>query len=92
MYIAPMGTDPVDKFNYRRLIRKLRARSGSDETLLVIESWLSERKVRTAVSGKFSRIMQITIMAYQGTVFGPRLRHAFHADYTIAMHLYGSLS
>lgn len=45
----------VDKVNSRRLLRKLRAHGVPDAILLVIQSWLYERKARVAVSGKCSR-------------------------------------
>ena len=42
-----------DKVNSRRLLRKLRARGVPMEILLVIQSWLYERKARVAVDSKF---------------------------------------
>ena len=62
-----------DKVNSRRLLRKLRARGVPMEILLVIQSWLYERKARVAVGGEFSKDMSFQNMVYQGTVLGPPL-------------------
>ena len=80
-----------DKVNSRRLIQKLRARGVPDQILSVIDSWLSDRKARVAVGGKFSRDMRISNMVYQGTVLGPPLWNAFYSDAAIAVNLYGFL-
>ena len=53
-----------DKVNPRRLLRKLCASGVPDAILLVIQSWLYERRARVAVSCKFSRDMKIHNMVY----------------------------
>ena len=80
-----------DKVNSRRLLRKLRARGVPEEILGVIKSWLSERKARVAVGGKFSRDMTINNMVYQGTVLGPPLWNVFYADAADAVHVHDFL-
>ena len=66
-----------DKVNSRRLLGKLRFRGVPDAILLVMQSWLYERKARVAVGGKFSRDMKISNMVYQGTVLGPPLWNVY---------------
>ena len=80
-----------DKVNSRRLLRKLRARGVPAEILGVIKSWLSERKARVAVGGKFSRDMTINNMVYQGAVLGPPLWNVFYADAADAVHVHDFL-
>ena len=80
-----------DKVNSRRLLRKLRARGVSDEILLVVQSWLYERRARVAVGGKFSRDMKIHNMVYQGTVLGPPLWNIYYADAALAVKRYDFL-
>ena len=53
-----------DQVNSRRLLRKLCASGVPDAILLVIQSWLYERRARVAVSCKFSRDMKIHNMVY----------------------------
>ena len=78
-----------DNVNSRRLLRKLCARGVPMEMLLVIQSWLYERKARVAVGGKFSRNMNIHNMVYQGTVLGPPLWNVYYADAAIVVNLLG---
>ena len=80
-----------DKVNSRRLLRKLRARGVPMEILLVIQSWLYERKARVAVGGKFSKDMCIQNMVYQGTVLGPPLWNVYYADAAVAVNMIGFL-
>ena len=80
-----------DKVNSRRLLRKLRARGVSDEILLVVQSWLYERRARVAVGGKFSRDMKILNMVYQGTVLGPPLWNIYYADAALAVKVHDFL-
>ena len=80
-----------DKVNSRRLLRKLRARGVPMEILLVIQSWLYERKARVAVGGKFSKDMCIHNMVYQGTVLGPPLWNVYYADAAVAVNMIGFL-
>ena len=61
------------------------------EILLVIKSWLYERKVWVAVGGQFSRDMNISNMVYQGTVLGPPLWNVYYADAALAAKLIGFL-
>ena len=62
-----------------------------DAILLVIQSWLYERKARVAVGGKFSRDMKISNMVYQGTVLGPPLWNVYYADAAQAVNIHGFL-
>ena len=80
-----------DKVNSRRLLRKLRARGVSDEILLVVQSWLYERRARVAVGGKFSRDMKIHNMVYQRTVLGPPLWNIYYADAAFAVNVHDFL-
>ena len=80
-----------DKVNSRGLLPKLRARGFPDAVLLVIQSWLYERRARVAVSGKCSRGMMIHNMVYQGTVLGPPLWNIYYADAAVAVNLHGFL-
>ena len=80
-----------DKVNSRRLLCKLRARGVPDAIMLVIQSWLYERKARVAVGGKFSRDMKIHNMVYQGTVLGPPLWNVYYADVAQAVNIIGFL-
>ena len=80
-----------DKVNSRRLLRKLRARGVPDAILMVIQSWLYERRARVAVGGKFSKDMTIQNMVYQGTVLGPPLWNIYYADAAIAVNIIGFL-
>ena len=77
-----------DKVNSRRLLRKLRARGVPDAILLVIQSWLYERRARVAVGGKFSKDMQIRNVVYQGIVLGPPLWNIYYADASIAVNMH----
>ena len=80
-----------DKVNSRRLLRKLRARGVPDAILLVIQSWLYERRARVAVGGKFSRDLKIRNMVYQRRVLGPPLWNIYYADASIAVNVHGFL-
>ena len=80
-----------DKVNSRRLLRKLRARGVPDAILMVIQSWLYERRARVAVGGKFSKEMKIQNMVYQGTVLGPPLWNIYYADAAMAVNIIGFL-
>ena len=80
-----------DKVNSRRLLRKLRARGVPDAILMVIQSWLYERRARVAVGGKFSKDMKIQNMVYQGTVLGPPLWNIYYADAAMAVNIIGFL-
>ena len=84
-------TGAFDKVNSRILLRKLRARGVSDEILLVVQSWLYERRARVAVGGKFSRDMKIHNMVYQGTVLGPPLWNINYADAALAVKVHDFL-
>ena len=75
----------------QRLLRKLRARGVPVEIMNVIQSWLSDRTDRVAVSGKLSKDMHIHNMVYQGTVLGPPLWNIFYADAAVAVNLLGFL-
>ena len=77
-----------DKVNSRRRLQKLRARGVPDAILLVIQSWLYERRARVAVGGKFSRDMKIGNMVYQGTVLGPPLWNIYYADAATAVKVH----
>ena len=59
------------------------------EMLLVLQSWLYERKARVAVGRKFSRDMNIHNMVYQGTVLGPPLWNVYYADAAVAANQIG---
>ena len=61
------------------------------EILLVIQSWLYERKARVAVGGEFSKDMSFQNMVYQGTVLGPPLWNVYYADAAAAVNLIGFL-
>ena len=76
-----------DKVNSRRLLCKLRARGVPMQILVVLQSWMKERKARVAVGGKFSRDMNINNMVYQGTVLGPPLWNVFYADAAVAVNM-----
>jgi len=56
------------------------------QILVVLQSWMKERKARVAVGGKFSRDMNINNMVYQGTVLGPPLWNVFYADAAVAVN------
>ena len=81
----------LDKVNSRRLLCKLRARGVPTQILLVLQSWMHERKARVAVGGKFSRDMNTNNMVYQGTVLGPPLWNVFYADAALAVNMIGFL-
>ena len=55
--------------------------------ILVLQSWMHERKARVAVGGKFSMDMNIINMVYQGTVLGPPLWNVFYADAALAVNM-----
>ena len=57
------------------------------QLLVVLQSWMKERKARVAVGGKFSRDMNINNMVYQGTVLGPPLWNVFYADAAVAVNM-----
>ena len=61
------------------------------EILLVIQSWLYERKARVAVGGQFSKDISIHNMVYQGTVLGPPLWNVYYADAAVAVNMIGFL-
>ena len=77
--------------NSKRLLRKLRVRGVPMKILLLIQSWLYERKARVPIGGKFSKGMNIHNMVYQSTVVRPLLKNVYYAHVAMAANKIGFL-
>ena len=69
-----------DRVRLERLLAKLRAKGVPERWVQLFASWLRARTARVAVNGKFSEVLVLTNMVFQGTVWGPTLWNVFYED------------
>ena len=78
-----------DKVQKARLIMKLQASGIGQGIRRVIESWLGDREAHVVVEGHHSKLMPLSDMVYQGTVWGPPLWNLHYADARFAVRQNG---
>jgi ribonuclease P/MRP protein subunit RPP40 len=62
-----------DKVPHQRLLKKKRAHGITGELLRWVESWLSNRRQRVVLNGKFSTCANVLSGVPQGSMLGPLL-------------------
>ena len=74
-----------DKVSAARLVNKLTSWGVHPRICRVFASWLRPRQAQVVVNGEKSRVISMSNMVYQGTVWGPPFWNTFFSDSELAL-------